>query len=107
MPAAAAVALGAPPDGFLIDGHNEIDPAAAPAGGAHRLTGFSSMDTKEHPLIEPVDMAHRLTGFSSMDTYAKLLWAWTCPPAHRLTGFSSMDTRPPPPWPHRIRGRTA
>ena len=61
--------LGAPPDGFLIDGHNVTDGVIYFHGEAHRLTGFSSMDTYNRMLSEaPELLAHRLTGFSSMDT---------------------------------------
>ena len=90
---------------------------------AHRLTGFSSMDTEIAARASAFGSAHRLTGFSSMDTSSIAersdVAAFGAPPdgflidghqaivnrdrhvawAHRLTGFSSMDTA----WPRHSR----
>jgi hypothetical protein len=35
----------APPDGFLIDGHEDEQPEPLAGQKTHRVTGFSSMDT--------------------------------------------------------------
>ncbi len=60
---------GAPPDGFLIDGHVGQPSFPTICQQAHRLTGFSSMDTQiAWRGNTSIRLAHRLTGFSSMDT---------------------------------------
>ena len=83
---------GAPPDGFLIDGHESSRLCVAPQVLAHRLTGFSSMDTAVTIPVALLVEGAPPDGFliDGHDNTA----AHPSPnqPAHRLTGFSSMDT---------------
>ena len=51
--------LGAPPDGFLIDGHKIQLGTLRRSASAHRLTGFSSMDT--NPTMLDLQQSSRRT----------------------------------------------
>ena len=57
---ASATSAGAPPDGFLIDGHNNDMAQIAASRVAHRLTGFSSMDTSSYA-SRGIRVLHRRT----------------------------------------------